>query len=96
MFTVTNLLGDTFFKKSAGAEDVPKKSKAACRSICYNILLQLQSNSIKRVNLKFRGGFKKWRRTISWYFLKNKIKLLTLSDLTSYPHNGCRKKKLKR
>lgn len=78
MFTVTSLLGNTFFKKSAGAEDVPKKSKEACKSICYYILNKLQSNSIKQVNLKFRGSFRKWRRLISWYFLKNKVKLFSL------------------
>jgi ribosomal protein S11 len=59
IFTVTSLEGDTYFKKTAGVEDVPKKSKAACINVCYNILSQLQSNSITKINLKFKGGFKK-------------------------------------
>jgi hypothetical protein len=59
MFTVTGPLGNTFFKKSAGAEDVPKKSKEACKNVCRYILYRLQKKYIKKVNLKFRGSFRK-------------------------------------
>lgn len=98
LFTLTNLYGEVIYWVSTGSYKQKGTKKLtltvlilAVKSI-VNYLTHLKCNFI---HLKIKG-FKKNKKSILKYFSSKNLNILSISDLTSLPHNGCKNKKSRR
>lgn len=98
LFTLTNLYGEVIYWTSTGSYKQKGTKKItltvlilAVKSV-INYLVYLKCTCI---HLKLKG-FKKNKKTILKYFNSKNLNILSISDLTSLPHNGCKNKKSRR
>ena len=98
LFTLTNLHGDVFYWTSVGMYKQKGVKKLTTTSLTLTAKLILQQIKFLRCNfihLKLKG-FKKNKKSILKYFKTSSLNILSISDFTSLPHNGCKNKKIKR
>lgn len=83
-----------------GFKNKSKITSFACNLLAYRSVIYLIERDFKYIHVVFKGLnlFKKIiLNTIVNTSINNKsLKILSISDLTSYPHNGCKKKKIKK
>nr|YP_010888150.1 ribosomal protein S11 [Fushitsunagia catenata]WJJ67927.1 ribosomal protein S11 [Fushitsunagia catenata] len=98
LFTLTNLHGDVFYWTSTGSykQKGVKKLTSTSLSLAVKIILQqLKHLKYNFVHLKLKG-FKKNKKIILRHFKTSNLNILSVSDFTSLPHNGCKNKKPRR
>nr|YP_009317520.1 ribosomal protein S11 [Gelidium isabelae]AOX48972.1 ribosomal protein S11 [Gelidium isabelae] len=98
LFCLTNIRGTVVFWTSVGTQKQKGAKKVTSTSIkiILNYLLKkiigLGCNYL-HVQLK---GFSKNKKSILRFFKQAKVKILSIYDQTSLPHNGCKSRKTKR
>jgi len=98
IITITNLNGDTLLWSSAGKigfKGVSKGTPFAAQTITYKIGSEARNNGMKNVEVIIKGegsGRETALRTIQ----NLGFNILSVQDVTSVPHNGCRPPKRRR
>lgn len=98
LFSLTNLHGDVFYWTSTGMhkqKGVKKLTSTSLSLIIKMILQRLEYFRCIKLHLKLKG-FKKNKKLILKHFKMNGLEILSISDFTSLPHNGCKNKKHRR
>nr|YP_009317589.1 ribosomal protein S11 [Pterocladiella media]AOX49041.1 ribosomal protein S11 [Pterocladiella media] len=105
LFTSTNILctlvntkGKVVFWTSAGIRKVKGTKKITLISI--NIMLKEVVQKLNEMNCQFLyleiRGFNKNKKTIIKFFKNSLINIILICDKTALPHNGCKRKKVRR
>jgi|SaaInlStandDraft_4_1057021.scaffolds.fasta_scaffold123262_2 small subunit ribosomal protein S11 len=98
IITVTEPNGDVISWATAGSSGFKGARKAtpyAAQISAENALQKAKIHGIERVHVYIKGvgsGREQAMRGIT----ANQVELLSITDVTSMPHNGCRKKKRRR
>jgi small subunit ribosomal protein S11 len=98
IITISERNGDVIAQSSAGASGFKGARKAtpyAAQIAAENATTKAKAYGLERVHVFVKGvgsGREQAMRGIS----SNQIEILSITDLTSVPHNGCRKKKTRR
>nr|AHX02552.1 ribosomal protein S11 [Sebdenia flabellata] len=98
LYSVTDLDGKVICWSSVGS----KKIKGTKKITLPNLTLtsKLIINCIKNLGYNFLHirlkGFKKNKKTILKYFKTSTLNILSICDNTPLPHNGCKKRKVRR
>lgn len=99
IITLTNLKGKVEITKSCGCLGFQGKKKRstkfAIESTLFSIIQKIKELQWDRVAV-YLNGFAKGRFYILNCLKKNDLKLGLIRDITPIPHNGCRRKKLRR
>ena len=96
--TVTEKNGDVVAQASAGSSGFKGARKAtpyAAQIAAENAIQKAKTFGLERVNVYIKGvgaGREQSMRGIS----ANQLEILSVSDFSSVPHNGCRRKKTRR
>ncbi|WDR79252.1 30S ribosomal protein S11 [Candidatus Vidania fulgoroideae] len=86
------------FCKSAGNlkfKGTKKSTPFAAQKLGEFIYNEIKKQNIKEINIKTKG-FGPGREAILRVFSSESINIRKISDITPYPHNGCRPKKKRR
>nr|YP_009988325.1 ribosomal protein S11 [Gelidiella fanii]QNM39463.1 ribosomal protein S11 [Gelidiella fanii] len=98
LFTLTFLEGSIVFWTSVGMWKIRGTKKLTLAAI--EIALKAIFKKVAQLNCKFLHielcGFNKNKKTITKLLKSGSTKIRSISDKTSNPHNGCRKKKSRR
>ena len=104
-FTPTNFLlcltdqeGRVLFWTSLGMWKVNGAKKATSTTVetsLKKIIQKIIQTNYKNVHLEMKG-FNKSKKLFMRSFKNNFINILSISDNTASPHNGCRQKKVRR
>nr|AHX02458.1 ribosomal protein S11 [Plocamium cartilagineum] len=95
---VTNIKGEILFWTSSGILNTKSTKKVIPSTIVYTfkyIINLLYKNNNKFIHIKIKG-FNKNKKNILKIFKNTFLNILSVCDLESLPHNGCRKPKKKR
>ncbi|MBU4124646.1 MAG: 30S ribosomal protein S11 [Nanoarchaeota archaeon] len=98
IISITEPSGDVIAWSSAGASGFKGARKAtpyAAQIAAENAIQKAKIYGLERVHVYINGvgsGREQAMRGIT----ANQIEILSISDMTSIPHNGCRKKKARR
>ena len=98
LYSVTNIKGDVIFWISLGAyktKNVKKMTLVSVLGIIKSIVANIYKLGYKYLYIKTKG-FNKNKKIIIRYLNQSSLNILLLSDKTSFPHNGCRKRKIRR
>ena len=105
LFTSTNVLcsltdieGKVIFWTSIGIEKVKgikKITSISINALLKRILVELSEIDCKFLYLEIKG-FNRNKKLIIKFFKNSSISIISICDKTSFPHNGCRKKNLRR
>lgn len=99
IITLTNLKGKVETMKSCGCLGFQGKKKRstkfAIESTLFSVIQKVKELQWNRVAV-YLNGFAKGRFYILNCLKKNNLKLGLIRDVTPIPHNGCRRKKLRR
>jgi small subunit ribosomal protein S11 len=97
-YSLTNFKGEILFSISAGSQRT-KNLKKIVSSTTYITALKLvkylQVKEFTHIHLKMKGLSKAKKLAIKAFHYVG-LEVLTLQDITSFPHNGCRKKGVRR
>ena len=97
-YSLTNFNGEVLFSISAGSQR-SKNLKKIVSSTTYITVLKLakylQIKKFTHIHLKIKG-LSKTKKLVIKAFHYVGLEVLTLQDVTSFPHNGCRKKGVRR
>nr|AVK39585.1 ribosomal protein S11 [Sheathia arcuata] len=97
-YSLTNFKGEVLFSISAGSQRT-KNLKKTVSSVTYITVLKLikylQTKKFTHLHLRMKG-LSKTKKFIIKAFHYVGLEILTLQDTTSFPHNGCRKKGIRR
>lgn len=97
--TLTNLRGKVEITKSCGCLGFQGKKKRstkfAIESTLFSVIQKIKELQWNRVAV-YLNGFAKGRFYILNCLKKNNLKLGVIRDVTPIPHNGCRRKKVRR
>ena len=93
LYSLTNFKGEVLFSTSAGSQRT-KGLKKIIPSTIYISALKLakhiQAKEFTHVHLKLKG-LSKTKKFVIKALHHVGLEILTLQDITSFPHNGCRK-----
>ncbi|MGX7589245.1 small ribosomal subunit protein uS11 [Candidatus Vidania fulgoroideorum] len=92
------ILNKVIFCKSTGQlkfKGSKKSTPYAAQKLGEIVYYEIIKKNIKEINLKIKG-FGPGRDSILRIFFEGKINIKEVSDVTSFPHNGCRPKKKRR
>lgn len=98
LFTLTCLNGKVLFWTSSGTKKIKGTKKISISIILLiinNIIEYLYKFNYNFIYIKTKG-FNKNKKNILKYFKFSFLKILLISDETFFPHNGCKKSKLRR
>ena len=87
------------FKVTAGMvgyKGKQKRSWLANYSVGTLVSTRLQKLKIKRLTLLLKGDVRRRKKSFVRSFIHNNIKIKRYVNTTNAPHNGCKKKKVKR
>nr|YP_004062227.1 ribosomal protein S11 [Plocamiocolax pulvinata]ADR03243.1 ribosomal protein S11 [Plocamiocolax pulvinata] len=93
---VTDLKGNVLFWTSSGILNSKSTRKFIPSTIVYTlkyIINLLHKYKYLRIKIK---GFNKNQKSILKIFKNTFLNILSICDLKSFPHNGCKKRKRKR
>nr|YP_009988302.1 ribosomal protein S11 [Gelidiella acerosa]QNM39440.1 ribosomal protein S11 [Gelidiella acerosa] len=98
LFTLTYLQGNVIFWTSVGTWKIKGVKKLTLTTI--EIALKTVFRKIGQFNCKFLHvelyGFSKNKKVIIRLLKNNCFQIQSINDKTSNPHNGCKKKKIRR
>nr|QJH88472.1 ribosomal protein S11 [Pterocladia lucida] len=104
-FTSTNILcsvttigSKSIFWTSTGSQKIKGMKKITSTTIIgilKKIIFKLHNLNFKYAHLRVKG-FNRNKKAIIRYFKNSYIKILSINDETSFPHNGCKNKKVRR
>lgn len=98
LYSLTNFKGDVLFSVSLGVQRT-KGLKKVIPSTTHLSTLKLASYIYKEnfthLHLKIKGVSKAKKLIVKTLSQLN-LQIITLQDITSFPHNGCRKKRKRR
>ena len=98
IITITNLVGDTISWASAGSSGfrgARKKTPFAAQTAAEKAALEAASSGIKNVRILIKGQGS-GRETAIRAIESAGIKISSIEDITTVPHNGCRPPKKRR
>nr|YP_011017047.1 ribosomal protein S11 [Pterocladiella capillacea]WQB61725.1 ribosomal protein S11 [Pterocladiella capillacea] len=105
LFTSTNILcvltcikGNILFWTSIGAKKIKGTKKItliSTNSALKEIITKLNSLECKFLHLQLKG-FNRNKRNFTKFFKNSSINIISICDKTALPHNGCKKKKIRR
>merc|ERR1711906_46935 len=96
--TITNLTGDTIAWASAGSsgfKGARKSTPFAAQTAAEKAALEALSTGMKNVEILVKGQGS-GRETAIRSIEGTGLEILSIQDITSVPHNGCRPKKRRR
>lgn len=73
----------------AGYDGKQKKTKMALQTLIYDTIRKLKNQKIWTLNLFLKNTGRGSRRIIK-LFLRAKIKIKRIKDISTFAHNGCR------
>nr|YP_009317635.1 ribosomal protein S11 [Pterocladiella musciformis]AOX49087.1 ribosomal protein S11 [Pterocladiella musciformis] len=105
LFTSTNILctlvdieGKVIFWTSVGTRKIKGTKKITLISI--NTMLKEVVQKLNETNCQFLyleiKGFSKNKKTIIKFFKNSLVNIVLICDKTALPHNGCKRKKVRR
>lgn len=98
LYSLTSLEGKVFFWTSLGLKKV-EGSKKSTQSLVINVV-NIIIKTILYFNFKYTylklKGFNKNKRLVLKSLVQSPLNVLLISDKTSFPHNGCKKTKIRR
>lgn len=98
LYSVTQLNGDVLFWTTSGTKKLKGTKKIVSTSITSAI--KFTANYISSLNYKYVyvkiKGFGKSKRTVIKQLNQSFFNILLISDETSFPHNGCKRSKIRR
>lgn len=95
---VTDLKGDVLFWTSSGILNIKGTKKLIPSTIVYTLKYVINlfyKNKYKYIHIKIKG-FNKNKKSILKVFKNTFLNILSICDLKSLPHNGCKKPKRRR
>jgi small subunit ribosomal protein S11 len=98
LYALTNSTGDVLFSISSGAQrtkGLKKVVPAAAHLAALQLVHYINKEDFTQLHLKIKG-VNKTKKTVIKTLSQLNLKFFTLEDTTSFPHNGCRKKKKRR
>lgn len=98
LYTLTNLQGQVIYWISAGTykQKGTKKLTSTTSILTTKLIIErLGHFNCKFLHIKLKG-FKKNKKTILKYFKISTLNILSVCDDTALPHNGCKRKKIRR
>nr|YP_009317497.1 ribosomal protein S11 [Gelidium galapagense]AOX48949.1 ribosomal protein S11 [Gelidium galapagense] len=105
LFTSTNILyclvsiqGNVIFWTSVGAQKIKgtkKITSIAIETTLKQLFKEINMLGCKYLHIQLKG-FNKNKKFILKFFKQTKLEILSISDQTSLPHNGCKIRKTKR
>nr|YP_009515547.1 ribosomal protein S11 [Kumanoa ambigua]AVK39512.1 ribosomal protein S11 [Kumanoa ambigua] len=94
IYLLTDLKGNVLFNISVGSFKSLNLKKTTPSLICSSMIYLIRyicENNLLFLHIKIKG-LSKSKRLIVKTLQQSNLKILSLQDLTSFPHNGCRKK----
>lgn len=98
LYYATQLNGNIIFWTSAGVQKQKNTKKVTLISITTVINYikhKLESINYKGLHIKAKG-FSKNKKLVVKQLKQSTLNILSISDKTSWPHNGCKKRKIRR
>nr|AOX48926.1 ribosomal protein S11 [Gelidium crinale f. luxurians] len=96
--TLTDLEGRILFWTSIGSKKVKGTKKITLISI--NSTLKSITTQLNKIDCKFLHlqvqGFSRNKKPLMRFFKNSVINIISICDKTSFPHNGCKRKKVRR
>ncbi|WDR79443.1 30S ribosomal protein S11 [Candidatus Vidania fulgoroideae] len=95
--TLRNLENVVFCKSTGNLKfkGTKKSTPFAAQKLGEFVLNEIKKKNIEEINIKIKG-FGPGREAILRVFSSESINIKEISDITPYPHNGCRPKKKRR
>lgn len=98
LYYVTQLNGNVLFWTSSGAQtqkNTKKTTLISITAVVNYIKYKLKSASYKGLHIKTKG-FSKNKKFVVRQLKQSTLNILSISDKISWPHNGCKKQKIRR
>nr|YP_009511903.1 ribosomal protein S11 [Gracilariopsis longissima]AXI97830.1 ribosomal protein S11 [Gracilariopsis longissima]UAD89932.1 ribosomal protein S11 [Gracilariopsis longissima] len=98
LYTLTNTEGKVLFWTSAGLRRTKGTKKITLTTIASSIkiiLAYLNNFKIKNIHLKFKG-LDKNKKIVLKYMKQSTLNILSITNNSMLPHNGCKRTKLRR
>nr|AEX37501.1 ribosomal protein S11 [Gracilariopsis lemaneiformis]ATG87368.1 ribosomal protein S11 [Gracilaria chouae] len=98
LYTLTDIEGKVLFWTTSGLKRTKGTKKVTLTMIVSSIKIILACISnirIKYVHLKFKG-FDKNKKVVLKFLKQSTFKILSITNNSMLPHNGCKKPKLRR
>nr|APC24903.1 ribosomal protein S11 [Gracilariopsis andersonii] len=98
LYTLTNTEGKVLFWTSAGLKRTKGTKKITLTTIVSSIkiiLAYLNNLKIQYIHLKLKG-FDKNKKVVLKYLKQSTLNILSITNNSMLPHNGCKKSKLRR
>jgi small subunit ribosomal protein S11 len=95
IYSITDLEGSVVFWTSTGSlksSGLKKTVSSLIHTSTIRLINYIQQHHFLFLHVKIKG-LSKSKRLIVKTFQQFNLKILSLQDLTSFPHNGCRKRK---
>jgi len=90
--TLTNVRGDTILSLSAGNAGFKgsKRGSSYAAEVLFNNIIKLCENNKYNNIIVYIDGIGKGRKTLMRMIKSTKLNIISLNDITSLPHNGCK------
>nr|YP_010316750.1 ribosomal protein S11 [Batrachospermum sp.]UNB13403.1 ribosomal protein S11 [Batrachospermum sp.] len=98
LYSLTNFKGDVLFSVSLGIQrtkGLKKVIPSAIQLSTLKLAYYICKENFTHLHLKTKGVSKAKKLVIKTLSQLN-LRVITLQDITSFPHNGCRKKRRRR
>jgi small subunit ribosomal protein S11 len=98
LYSLTDFKGDVLFSTSLGIQRTKGLKKVIPSTIHLSTLklaYHIYKENFTHLHLKVKG-ISKAKKLIIKTLSQLNLKIITLQDITSFPHNGCRKKQKRR
>ena len=98
LYSLTDLSGNNIFWTSLGIyknKGVKKLTSTSTVTSTKNLIQHIHNLSYKYVYIKLKG-FNKNKKLVLRCLNNSFLTILLISDKTSFPHNGCKKPRIKR
>nr|YP_009515592.1 ribosomal protein S11 [Sirodotia delicatula]AVK39608.1 ribosomal protein S11 [Sirodotia delicatula] len=98
LYVLTNCIGEVLFSISSGTQRIKGLKKivpATVHLAALQLAHYISKTGFTQLHLKIKG-VNKTKKIVVKTLSQLNLKFFTLEDTTSFPHNGCRKKKKRR
>nr|YP_009317566.1 ribosomal protein S11 [Gelidium sinicola]YP_009559270.1 ribosomal protein S11 [Gelidium coulteri]AOX49018.1 ribosomal protein S11 [Gelidium sinicola]QBA96117.1 ribosomal protein S11 [Gelidium coulteri] len=98
LYCLANIQGNVIFWTSAGTQKIKgtkKITSTAIEAILNQLFKKAKALGYSYLHIQLKG-FNKNKKFILKFFKQTKLEILSISDQTSLPHNGCKIRKVKR
>jgi len=98
IITVSNIEGDVIFWSSTGSNGFRgsrKSTSYAAQLTSMEVIKKIKSIGIKNISINIEGPGNGRELAIK-SLVSNKVNIISIKDVTSIPHNGCKPSKKRR